>query len=76
MEQFLSDIRAYARAHGVLPTTIVQRIGVGSGSTWARWESGKSSPTLKTVDRIRQYMAQNPAPVVGKMPDPKMKEAS
>lgn len=60
MEQFLEDVRKYAQAFGVLPTTVVQRAGVGGGATWGRWESGKGSPTLATVDRLRRYMAENP----------------
>ena len=68
MEQFLSDLRTYAAAFGLRPTTIIQRAGCGSGGTWAKWDGGKSSPTLLTADRLRKYMADNPAP--------KLKEAS
>jgi hypothetical protein len=60
MEQFLADVRAYAEARGIKPSTVVQSAGGGNGSVWKRWESGKGSPTLHTVDRIRAYMADNP----------------
>lgn len=65
MEQFIADIRAYAKRLGVHPSTVVQRAGVGGGSTWARWESGGGSPTLLTADRIRKFMAENPPPADG-----------
>lgn len=68
MEQFLSDLRTYADTFGVQPTTIIQRAGCGSGGTWAKWATGRSSPTMLTADRLRKYMADNPAP--------KLKEAS
>ena len=58
----MSEIRAYAARVGVMPTTVIQRAKAGNGSTWRRWESGDSSPTLQTVDRLRVYMAQNPPP--------------
>jgi len=60
MEEFISEIRAYATRVGVMPTTVIQRAKAGNGSTWRRWESGDSSPTLQTVDRLRNYMAENP----------------
>ena len=60
MEQFLTDVRAYADAVGLKPTTVIQRAGAGNGSTWARWETGKGSPTMLTADKVRSYMAANP----------------
>lgn len=58
----MDDVRAYAAQLGVMPTTVVQRAKCGGGGTWAAWESGTSSPTLHTVDRLRAYMAENPPP--------------
>lgn len=55
----MTEIREYAAARGILPTTVVQSAECGSGSTWAKWEAG-SSCTLKTADKIRKYMADNP----------------
>ncbi|MEX5599133.1 helix-turn-helix domain-containing protein [Pseudophaeobacter sp. C1-32P7] len=62
MEQFMEEVRAYAEQYGVAPSTVIQRVGVGGGGTWAKWESGTGSPTLRTVDRLRKYMADNPPP--------------
>ena len=62
MEQFLRDVRAYAELVGLKPSTVIQKAKAGSGSTWERWEERKGSPTLKTVDRVRRYMAANPPP--------------
>lgn len=60
MEQFLFELEAYASALKISPSTVIQRAGVGSGSTWRKWQSRKSSPTLITVDKLKDYMAQNP----------------
>ncbi|AUQ93842.1 hypothetical protein PhaeoP66_04689 (plasmid) [Phaeobacter inhibens] len=65
MEQFLSQVRNYAEAIGVKPSTVIQKAGGGGGATWGRWESGESSPTLHTVDKIRKHMADNPPPAGG-----------
>jgi len=61
MEKLIDEIESYAAAFGVMPTTIVQRGGGGSGSTWSRWTSGGSC-TLRVAERMRKYMAENPAP--------------
>ncbi len=60
MDQFLDEISAYASAAGLSPSTIVQRAGGLGGSHWKRWVAGKSAPNLRTVDRIRAWMAANP----------------
>jgi transcriptional regulator with XRE-family HTH domain len=62
MEQFMDDIRDFARRCGVKPSTVIQRAVSTGGATWRRWEAGESSPTLHTVDKIRRYMADNPPP--------------
>ena len=62
MEQFLEDIRAYASAIGKSPQHILRQALGASWSQWKAWVDGQSSPTLNTVDKIRQYMADNPAP--------------
>ncbi|MCD9148498.1 helix-turn-helix domain-containing protein [Pseudophaeobacter flagellatus] len=58
----MADVRAYAAQFGITPSTVIQKAGVGGGGTWAKWESGDGSPTLRTVDRLRAYIAKNPAP--------------
>lgn len=60
MEQFMQQVRAYAEALGVAPTTIVQRAAKVSGAAWSRWEVGAGSPTLATADKILKYIADNP----------------
>lgn len=60
MEQFLAEVRTYAEARGLMPTTVIQRAAGASGNAWGRWEAGETAPTLKTVDKVRAYMAANP----------------
>lgn len=62
MEQFISEIEAYAKACGLKPTTIVQRAAGVSGAAWRRWTELGGSPTMATADQVRAYMAANPAP--------------
>lgn len=60
MEQFLKEVRDYAAAIGVQPSTVVQRAAGMGGAKWSRWVAGDSSPTLRTVDKVRAYIAENP----------------
>jgi DNA-binding transcriptional regulator YiaG len=60
MEQFMQQVRAYADALNIHPSTVIQRAANGGGNSWPKWESGKSSPTLKTADKILKYIAENP----------------
>lgn len=62
MEQFITEVRTYAARFGLKPSTVIQKAAAVGGATWRRWESGESSPTLHTVDKIRDYMADNPPP--------------
>lgn len=71
----MDQVRAYADALGINPSTVVQRAGCGGGTTWARWESGAGSPTLHTADKIRDFIAANPAPAPAGA-DGGLKEAS
>lgn len=61
MEQFMAEVRAYAAAVGVLPTTIIQRADAGNGSTWGKWEAAGTA-THRTTDKVRSYMAAHPIP--------------
>ena len=63
MEQFMTEVRAYAARFGIKPATVVQKAGAGGGTTWSRWERGESSPTQRTLDKVRTHMRENPAPV-------------
>ncbi len=63
MNEFLEKVRAFAEAHNIHPSTVVQRGGKLGGAVWSRWEAGEGSPTLKTADKILRYMEKNSAPV-------------
>lgn len=58
----MQDVRAYAARFEVKPATVVQKAGAGGGSTWGRWVRDESSPTQRTLDKVRKYMADNPPP--------------
>ena len=60
MEQFIEEIRAYALSHGLHPSTVIQRAECGGGMTWANWLDGASC-SMRTADKLRRYMADNPA---------------
>ncbi len=63
MEQFLTEVREYAALKGILPSTVLQKGAELSGTTWDKWVAGSAVPTMKTVDRLRAFMAANaPAP--------------
>lgn len=59
MEKLMSEIRAYASAHEIEPSTVVQRAGAGGGGTWKKWETGRSC-TMHTAEKLRRYMGENP----------------
>lgn len=61
MEQLMNEIRAYASAMGVFPTTVIQNAGAGGGGVWPNWENGGGC-SMRTADKIRAYMANNPPP--------------
>ncbi|WP_044026737.1 hypothetical protein [Ruegeria sp. TM1040] len=62
MEQFLEEITTYAAAVGRSPQHILRQAIGANWRQWKAWKAGRSSPTLHTVDKIRRYMADNPAP--------------
>lgn len=60
MEQLIAEIEAYARNVNRTPQAIL-RAAIGAGwKEWGSWKAGKSSPTMARVDRLRDYMAENP----------------
>ena len=58
MEQFLNEVRAFARQAKIKPATVVQNGAGLSGTTWEKWENGTSFPRIDTIDKIRSYMAK------------------
>lgn len=59
MENFIKDIKAYAKAVGKHPSTIIQEGGKCGGQTWAKWLDGAGC-SVKIMDRIRKYIKDNP----------------
>lgn len=57
-ENFITEIAAYAESVGLEPSTICLR-AVGNGHLFKRLEGGGDCST-KTVERVRQYMRENP----------------
>lgn len=60
MEQFLTDVAAYAESVGLAPGTVVQNATNASGSIWKTWLRRDAYPTVRTMDRVRAYMVANP----------------
>lgn len=60
MEQLMAEVRAYANALGIKPSTVVQNAGCGNGTTWGKWQSG-SSCAMRTAEKLRAYMVAHPA---------------
>jgi hypothetical protein len=61
MDELISEIEAYCARAGIKPQRLLRdAINAGHGQ-WAAWMSGRSSPTMKVVDRLRAYMAAHPA---------------
>lgn len=60
MDQFIAEIEAYAVARGIGPTSVIQYAVNASGAAWSRWKAGASC-SVRTMDRVRAYMAANPA---------------
>ncbi|WP_439561127.1 hypothetical protein [Roseinatronobacter sp.] len=62
MEKFISEIEAYTRALGITPQKLLRDALRASWGQWNDWKAGKSSPTMRNADRLREYMAENPPP--------------
>ncbi|AEM40553.1 hypothetical protein KvSKV_05765 [Ketogulonicigenium vulgare] len=60
MEQFVTEVEAYAKAVGRPPQSILKSAVRASWRVWQAWLDGKSSPTMAVADRVRAYMAANP----------------
>ena len=60
MEQFIKEIEAYCAASNCKPQKLLRDVLKSSWRIWDEWKSGRSSPTLASVDRLRAHMAKNP----------------
>lgn len=60
MDDLIKEIEAYCKAAGIAPTTFGRLSGAG-GTFISRLRAGGGC-TMRTVEKIRQYMADNPAP--------------
>lgn len=60
MEQLIIEVEAYASAAGKTPALVLRDALGASWGQWDAWVQGKSSPTMRNVDRLRTYMAANP----------------
>lgn len=63
MEQLIDEIEAYAVAAGIKPQRLLREALGASWRQWDDWKAGNASPTLRVVDRLRSFMAENPATV-------------
>lgn len=61
MEQLISDIETYCAARNISPQKLLREAINAKWSQWQDWKDGKASPTVVTADRIRNFMASNPA---------------
>lgn len=62
MEELIKEIQAYAQARGIKPATVVNYAAQIGTPVWDRWVSGKSTCSLRTAERIREYMLAHPLP--------------
>lgn len=61
MEQLIREIEQQASVLGMTPQSLLRKALGASWSTWSDWASGKSSPTLATVDKLRAWIASSQA---------------
>lgn len=64
MDKLISEIEEYAKARGIKPATVLQYGANLSGSTWAKWLEGRATCTMQVAEKLREYMADNPADVL------------
>lgn len=69
MEQFIAEIEAYCAATGRKPQAVLRAVIGANWGQWDSWKSGKSSPTMAVADRVRGWMADNPAPAPSPNPE-------
>jgi hypothetical protein len=62
MEEFIKEIEAYCAKTGLQPQQVLRRSLQSSWGVWAEWKAGTTSPTLRSADRVRDWMQENPEP--------------
>ena len=62
MEQLIREIEAYASQMQRPPQWVLRKAFNAGWGQWDSWKSGKSSPTMAVVDRIKLFMKNNPPP--------------
>lgn len=63
MEQLIAEIEDYAARMGISPQAVLRRALGSSGRTWGEWVRRESSPTMANVDRLRDWIRDNPPEV-------------
>lgn len=59
--ELISEIEKFAERHGIAPATVTVR-AVANSRLYHRLKAGGSC-SMRTADRLRQWMADNSAPV-------------
>ncbi|MBL3569919.1 hypothetical protein BV509_01030 [Rhodovulum sulfidophilum] len=62
MQKLIAEIEAYAAARGIAPQRVLRDAVGANWGQWDSWKRGASSPTMKVVDRLREFMTANPPP--------------
>lgn len=68
MESLILEIEAYATRHGITPQKFLRDVIAAPWGQWQKWKDGTSSPTMRIVDKIRDYMAENANPAASAAP--------
>lgn len=62
MEKLIAEIESYTSELGITPQKFLRDVLNAPWGQWDGWKVGKSSPTMRNADRLREYMAENPPP--------------
>jgi len=65
MEQLIAEVEAYCAAAGTSPQKVLRAAIGANWKQWKSWKAGRSSPTMRVADRLRQWMADHP-PAIGR----------
>lgn len=62
----MTDITNFAAARGIKPATVLQIAAGMSGTTWEKWRAGSATCSMRTAERIRDYISANPVATLHK----------